>query len=83
MSAKPGALEALLQHTNKYLVKLSNAVLFLKRDVEKLKKERLENLCECEAEGACEECEECNECDCKECKCECEEEDEYEKELKK
>ena len=32
-------IDQLLEHTNSYLVKLSNAVIFLKRDIEQLKKD--------------------------------------------
>lgn len=32
-------IDQLLEHTNSYLVKLSNAVIFLKRDIEQLKRD--------------------------------------------
>ena len=75
-------LDNLIKFTNKHLQKLCDAVILLQKDVEMLKKARIDQMCECEAEGlcccgqcqcCCEECgeeeyEECGDCEC--CHCE-------------
>ncbi|CAL5984923.1 Hypothetical_protein [Hexamita inflata] len=76
------SIEQLLTHTSKYLVKLSNAIIFLKRDVEELKQARDDKRCECEVNGTCgcnDHCE-CNDCEqeCGDCQCGCNEQCERE-----
>ncbi|CAL6006444.1 Hypothetical_protein [Hexamita inflata] len=61
-------LNNLIAFTNKHLQKLCDAVLLLQKDVEILKRERYENMCECEANNMCQ-------CDCGDCEEGCEEEE--------